>query len=235
MGREIERLANEKGHEVVGRFNSNNPPQPDTLKNADVAIEFTRPELAPKHISICHEAGIPVVVGTTGWYSHLDEINKMFAANGALFTATNFSIGVNMTFFINKMLARMMQTADYAAGITEIHHTKKLDAPSGTAITLAEGIIESNIQFSSWKLSEENMQSFGPDLPVQAIRKDDVPGTHTVCWNNEIDSIEITHTAHNRKGFALGAITAAEWIIGKSGVYGMPDLLNFEALFSKTT
>lgn len=235
MGREIERLAHQKGHEITGRFGSANMPSTETLKLADVAIEFTRPELAPKHIALCQQAGIPVVVGTTGWYAHFDEISALFKHNGALFTATNFSIGVNLTYFINRMLAKMMQTADYAAGITEIHHTKKLDAPSGTAITLAEGIIQNHTHFSSWGLSNEEKQSFGPILPVQAIRQDEVPGTHSILWNNEIDSIEIKHTAHNRTGFALGALTAAEWIIGKSGVYGMQDLLNFEALFSKTT
>ena len=225
MGKEIERLAHEKGHHITEKFSSENQPNIDSLKNADVAIEFTRPELAPAHIAVCQQADIPIVV----------EISELFKHNGAMFTATNFSIGVNMTFFVNKMLAKMMQSADYAAGITEIHHTKKLDAPSGTAFSFAEGIVSENKNFQSWFLSEEEKQSFGPAIPVHAIRRDDVPGPHTISWNNEIDSIEITHTAHNRKGFALGAITAAEWIIGKSGVYGMHDLLNFEALFSKTT
>ncbi len=231
MGKAIEKIAHESGHEVVGKFGRSQPPTVSALKDADVAIEFTRPELAPAHIMLCKEAGIPVVVGTTGWYAHFEEIKKSIHAEGALFTATNFSIGVNVAFYLNRVLAGIMNRyPEYAAGITEIHHTQKLDAPSGTAISLAEGIIREHIDFDNWALSTEEKQAFGGNLPVQALRMDDVPGTHTVTWNSAIDSISFTHTAHNRQGFAKGAVLAAEWIIGKQGVYSMADMLNFETI-----
>lgn len=235
MGREIEKIAHARGHEVVVRFRSTEPPSAELLRWADVAIEFTRPELAPAHISLCRDAGIPVVVGTTGWYEHLDAIRQQYKQGGALFTATNFSIGVNITFFLNRLLARMMNNyPEYAAGITEIHHTRKLDAPSGTAISLAEGLIGEHLGFRGWELSDEEKQAFGGNLPVKAVRKDEVPGTHTVTWNSDIDSISLTHIAHNRIGFATGAVLAAEWIIGKEGVYGMTDMLNFDALINRS-
>ena len=231
MGKAIEKIAHERGHEIVGKFGSSNLPTSEALSMADVAIEFTRPELATGHIMLCKEAGIPVVVGTTGWYEHFSEIKQCFSQNGALFTATNFSIGVNIAFHINRMLAAIMNNyPEYAAGITEIHHTRKLDAPSGTAISIAEGIIAEHSSFNQWELSDEEKQSFGGNLPINAIRTDDVPGTHTITWNSSIDSISLTHTAHNRQGFATGAILAAEWIIGKQGVYSMKDMLNFESI-----
>lgn len=230
MGKAIEKIAREHGHEIVGRYSSTDTPTAESLAVADVAIEFTRPELAPAHISLCRTAGIPVVVGTTGWYAHFENIKQQFHSEGALFTATNFSIGVNITFYLNRVLAGIMNRyPEYAAGITEIHHTQKLDAPSGTAISLAEGIIGEHIAFEKWELSNDEKQSFGGKLPVQAVRTDDVPGTHTIIWNSPIDSISITHTAHNRQGFAQGAVMAAEWIVGKQGVYTMQDMLNFES------
>jgi 4-hydroxy-tetrahydrodipicolinate reductase len=231
MGKAIEKIAHESGHEVVGKFGKSQPPTVSALKEADVAIEFTRPELAPAHIMLCKEAGIPVVVGTTGWYDQFENIKSQFHSQGALFTATNFSIGVNIAFYLNRVLAGIMNRyPEYAAGITEIHHTQKLDAPSGTAISLAEGIIDRHLSFEKWELSNDEKQSFGGILPVQALRIDDVPGTHTVTWNSAIDSISFTHTAHNREGFARGALLAAEWIIGKQGVYSMQDMLNFETI-----
>ena len=231
MGKAIEKIAHETGHEVVGKFGSKLNPTADALKNADVAIEFTRPELAPAHIMLCKEAGIPVVVGTTGWYNQFEEIKSQFHFDGALFTATNFSIGVNIAFYMNRVLAGIMNRyPQYAAVITEIHHTQKLDAPSGTAISLAEGIIDRHLSFEKWELSNDEKQAFGGNLPIRAVRTDDVPGTHTVTWNSTIDSISFTHTAHNREGFARGAVLAAEWIIGKQGVYSMQDMLNFETI-----
>ncbi|MEK0421113.1 MAG: 4-hydroxy-tetrahydrodipicolinate reductase [Bacteroidota bacterium] len=231
MGKAIEKIAHEMGHEIVGKFGRSAPPSISALKPADVAIEFTQPELAPKHIALCKAAGIPVVVGTTGWYAHFEDIKQQFHSEGALFTATNFSIGVNITFYINRVLAGIMNRyPEYAAGITEIHHTQKIDAPSGTAISLAEGIIKENLSFDNWELSNEEKQAFGGKIPIHAVRENDVPGTHTISWNSAIDNISITHLAHNRQGFAKGAVLAAEWIIGKQGVYSMEDMLNFESI-----
>jgi 4-hydroxy-tetrahydrodipicolinate reductase len=230
MGREIETIALDKGHEIVHKFDSANPATVELLKQADVAIEFSRPENAVKHLHLCLEAGIPVVCGTTGWYAEYDFIAESFhKQGGSLFTATNFSIGVNITFYLNKKLAAIMNKyQSYAAGIEEIHHTKKLDSPSGTAITLAEGILHENNRFDHWALSESNRQNTAVTLPIHAVRRDDVPGTHTVTWDSEIDRIDITHTAHSRKGFASGAVLAAEWLLSKTGVYKMDDMLNFE-------
>jgi 4-hydroxy-tetrahydrodipicolinate reductase len=231
MGKAIEKIAHEMGHEIVGKFGRSAPPSISALKPADVAIEFTQPELAPKHIALCKAAGIPVVVGTTGWYAHFEDIKQQFHSEGALFTATNFSIGVNITFYVNRVLAGIMNRyPEYAAGITEIHHTQKIDAPSGTAISLAEGIIKENLSFDNWELSNEEKQAFGGKIPIHAVRENDVPGTHTISWNSAIDNISITHLAHNRQGFAKGAVLAAEWIIGKQGVYSMEDMLNFESI-----
>lgn len=231
MGKAIEKIAHDMGHEIVGKFGRSAPPSISALKPADVAIEFTQPELAPKHIALCKAAGIPVVVGTTGWYAHFEDIKQQFHSEGALFTATNFSIGVNITFYLNRVLAGIMNRyPEYAAGITEIHHTQKIDAPSGTAISLAEGIIKENLSFDNWELSNEEKQAFSGKIPIHAVRENDVPGTHTISWNSEIDNISITHLAHNRQGFAKGAVLAAEWIIGKQGVYSMEDMLNFESI-----
>jgi 4-hydroxy-tetrahydrodipicolinate reductase len=230
MGREIESIALERGHEIAQSFDSARPLCAEDLSNCDIAIEFSRPEMAAQHIMICASAGIPVVVGTTGWYEKYDEVVAAVTAhNTAMLCATNFSLGVNITFFLNEVLARIMNNySEYQTGITEIHHTKKLDSPSGTAITLAEGILNSHAAFESWKL--EAGESSGPTLPIEAIREAEVPGTHIVRYNSPIDSIEIKHTAHNRRGFALGAVVAAEWTANKNGIFGMKDMLNFEAL-----
>ena len=230
MGKAIEKIAHERNHIIVGKYGSENRPDAEELKKADVAIEFSRPELAKGHIALCREAGIPVVVGTTGWYEHFEDVKLLFQNEGALFTATNFSFGVNIAFLINSILARIMnKNREYAAGITEIHHTQKLDAPSGTAISMAEGIIKEHLLFEDWELSNDEKQSFGGKIPILALREDQVPGTHTIQWNSAVDSISITHAAHNRQGFAMGATLAAEWIIGKQGVYSMKDMLNFES------
>jgi 4-hydroxy-tetrahydrodipicolinate reductase len=230
MGKEIESIAKERGHEIVQTFDSSQPLRGEDLESCDIAIEFSRPELAAHHIMICAAAGKPVVVGTTGWYEQFEDVaNAVKQHNTAMLCATNFSLGVNITFFLNEILARIMNNyPNYQAGITEIHHTKKLDAPSGTAITLAEGILNGHASFDTWKLAAG--LSSGPALPIEAIREGEVPGTHFVMYKSDIDTIEIKHTAHNRKGFALGAVVAAEWTVNKNGVFGMKDMLNFEAL-----
>ena len=222
MGKEIEKIAISRGHEVVIKKD-----QGDTvdIKLADVAIDFSVPTAAFDNISLCLNNGVPVVSGTTGWLEKYDEAVQLCNQNkGGFIYASNFSLGVNIFFEINKQLAKMMdQVSDYTTAIEEIHHTKKLDAPSGTAITLAEGIIE-NSKKSAWELDGDvNNEKI---IPITAKRIPDVPGTHTISYNSEVDSIEIKHTAHSRKGFALGAVIAAEWIIGKSGVFSMRDVLN---------
>ena len=222
MGKEIEKIAISRGHEIVIKKD-----QGDTvdIKLADVAIDFSVPSAAFDNISLCLYNGVPVVSGTTGWLEKYDEAVELCNQNkGGFIYASNFSLGVNIFFEINKQLAKMMdQVSDYTTTIEEIHHTKKLDAPSGTAITLAEGIIE-NSKKSAWELDGDvNNEKI---IPITAKRIPDVPGTHTISYDSEVDSIEIKHTAHSRKGFALGAVIAAEWIIGKSGVFSMRDVLN---------
>ncbi|MGC6284050.1 MAG: 4-hydroxy-tetrahydrodipicolinate reductase [Polaribacter sp.] len=222
MGKEIEKIAISRGHEIVIKKD-----QGDTvdIKLADVAIDFSVPSAAFDNISLCLNNGVPVVSGTTGWLEKYDEAVQLCNQNkGGFIYASNFSLGVNIFFEINKQLAKMMdQVSDYTTAIEEIHHTKKLDAPSGTAITLAEGIIE-NSKKSAWELDGDvNNEKI---IPITAKRIPDVPGTHTISYNSEVDCIEIKHTAHSRKGFALGAVIAAEWIIGKSGIFSMRDVLN---------
>ena len=231
MGKAIEALLSEYGHSCVGKFNSENPATIETLSQADVAIEFSTPEQCSKNIALCFEANVPVVVGTTAWYGQYDEVISKMKSNSAILSATNFSIGVQITFHLNKELARVMSKfPEYIASIEEIHHTAKLDKPSGTAITLAEGILENTPGLSSWKLDEErqneNENENENELSIIALRLPDVPGTHTVRYTSEIDTIELKHEAHNRKGFAAGAIRAAEFLYGKSGVYTMKDVLN---------
>ena len=227
MGKAIEALLSEYGHTCVGKFNSENPATIETLSQADVAIEFSTPEQCSKNIALCFEANVPVVVGTTAWYGQYDEVISKMKSNSAIFSATNFSIGVQITFHLNKELARVMSKfPEYTASIEEIHHTAKLDKPSGTAITLAEGILENAPGLSSWKLDEERQNENENELSIIALRLPDVPGTHTVRYTSEIDTIELKHEAHNRKGFAAGAIRAAEFLYGKSGVYTMKDVLN---------
>jgi 4-hydroxy-tetrahydrodipicolinate reductase len=235
MGKAIEALLSEYGHTCAGKFNSENPATIETLSQADVAIEFSTPEQCSKNIVLCFEANVPVVVGTTAWYGQYDEVISKMKSNNALLSATNFSIGVQITFHLNKELARVMSKfPEYTASIEEIHHTAKLDKPSGTAITLAEGILENSKNLTSWNLEngEEKLREgeIGEEilnaLNISALRLPDVPGTHTVRYTSEIDTIELKHEAHSRKGFAAGAIRAAEFLHGKSGVYTMKDVLN---------
>jgi 4-hydroxy-tetrahydrodipicolinate reductase len=220
MGKAIEALLSEYGHSCVGRYTSENPATVEGLSQADVAIEFSTPEQCSKNIALCFEANVPVVVGTTAWYGQYDEVISKMKSDSAILSATNFSIGVQITFHINKELARVMSKfPEYTASIEEIHHTAKLDKPSGTAITLAEGILE---KLREGKRGEDILS----ELNISALRLPDVPGTHTVRYTSEIDTIELKHDAHNRKGFAAGAIRAAEFLHGKSGVYTMKDVLN---------
>lgn len=230
MGKAIEEIALNRGHKVPLKCTSKNPIELADFSNIDVVIEFTKPELAAKHIHFCLDKNIPIIVGTTGWNNELESIKlKTTSLNGSLLYASNFSVGVNIFFELNKKLAELMSgNSDYSASIEEIHHIQKLDAPSGTAITLAEGLIENNSNYSTWNLVESITQNKNENkLPIVAQRLPEVPGTHTIQYSSEIDSISITHEAHNRKGFALGAVIAAEWIKNKTGVFTMKDVLNF--------
>lgn len=222
MGKEIEKIAVSRGHEIVIKKDQGDVVD---ITLADVAIDFSVPTSAFDNISLCLQNAIPVVSGTTGWLEKYEDAVELCNQNkGGFIYASNFSLGVNIFFEINKRLAKMMdQVSDYTTAIEEIHHTKKLDAPSGTAITLAEGIID-NSKKSEWELDGDvNNESI---IPITAKRIPDVPGTHTISYDSLVDKIEIKHTAHSRKGFALGAVIAAEWIIGKPGVFSMRDVLN---------
>jgi 4-hydroxy-tetrahydrodipicolinate reductase len=228
MGKAIEAIAISRGHEICARYTSAHPLTEGNLVHADVAIEFSTPELATRHMRICLEAGMPVVTGTTGWYNAFDEMQALSQASGtALFTASNFSLGVNIFFAINEQLARIMaQHQDYKVSISEVHHVHKKDAPSGTAISLATQILEQMPHLKSWSLGTPEQVS-SSTLPIESIRMDEVPGTHDVVYHSAVDTISIKHTAHDRSGFALGAVLAAEFLRGKQGVYGMKDLLQF--------
>lgn len=221
MGHIIEQIAISRGHEIVAALNET--PSSETLNNPDVVIEFSHPEVAFNNIKICLENKIPVVCGTTGWLAKKPEIEKIAEENSTAFLyGSNFSLGVNLFFALNEKLASMMKNFnEYNVQLEEIHHVHKKDAPSGTAITLAEGIIRNNPKFTSWKLEETQ----GDELGIFAIREDEVPGTHSVFYRSEVDEIEIKHTAFNRNGFALGAVIAAEWIQGKTGNFSMKDIL----------
>lgn len=226
MGKTIDQLAQAAGHEVVLRIDVNNSADLDmtALASADVAIEFTRPESAFNNIVTCLENGVPVVSGTTGWLDRLEEAKQLVEKyQGGLFYASNYSIGVNIFFAVNKYLAKLMKRYDqYDINMEEIHHTQKLDAPSGTAITLAEGIMEALPHKTGW-VNEPTDKA--EELPIISKRIDKVPGTHEISYESAIDNITITHTAHSREGFAKGALAAAEWMVGKQGFYGMEDML----------
>ncbi|GAB5550713.1 MAG: 4-hydroxy-tetrahydrodipicolinate reductase [Saprospiraceae bacterium] len=228
MGKTIENLATAAGHEIVLIIDENN--QADlyngALSRADVAIEFTSPESAFKNIKACLEAGTPIVSGTTAWLSHMEEVKAICAQQeGAFFYASNYSIGVNLFFALNRYLAGLMnEQASYEVSMEEIHHTGKRDAPSGTAITLAEGILEQLKRKKAW-VNDESADA--EELSILSKRIDPAPGTHVVEYSSTVDTITIEHKAHSREGFAKGAIAAAQWLIGKKGVFGMSDLLGF--------
>jgi 4-hydroxy-tetrahydrodipicolinate reductase len=221
MGKEIEKIAISRGHNIVIKKDLDDKID---INLADVAIDFSVPKAAFSNISNCLNHQVPVISGTTGWLDkYEDAISLCKEKKGAFMYASNYSLGVNIFFELNKQLAKMMKAVEgYEISMEEIHHTKKLDAPSGTAITLAKGIIE-NTSKSNWELNEKTSKE---NIPIIAKRTPDVPGTHSVWYTSEEDTIEIKHTAHSRKGFALGAVIAAEWISGKTGVFSMKDVLN---------
>lgn len=228
MGHIIEEIAISRGHQIVSIIDIDNKADMDSdaFRSADVAIEFTRPESAIENIFKCFEVGVPVVVGTTGWLDKLEEVKaEMKKKNGTLFWASNFSVGVNIFNAANKFLAKIMNDYDvYNVSMTEIHHIHKLDAPSGTAITLAEGIMENLDRKKSWKLDTEESSE---DIAIKAVREGEVPGTHIVTYDSEVDTITFSHEAKSRRGFALGAVIAAEFTAGKKGFLSMNDIFNF--------
>ncbi len=226
MGKEIEEIAIQRKHEIIYKFDVNDSNFTiDNLKKADIAIEFSTPNSAYQNYMKCFEANIPVVSGTTGWLNHKEELqNYVKANNKSFFYASNFSLGVNIFFKMNEFLAKIMNRySSYNIDITETHHIQKKDAPSGTAITLAEDIINNIERKNSW-INEETKDT--DKLYINSLRKVNVPGTHTIKYKSDVDIIEITHEAKNRKGFAEGAVLAAEFLIGKKGIYNMNDLLN---------
>lgn len=224
MGKEIEQILLKRGHTVSLRSTRSEPFKAADLAGTDVAIEFTEPSAAVDNILKCFEAGVPVVVGTTGWYTRMPEVREACARmNGGLLTASNFSIGVNLLFKFNKEMARIMRDfEEYTPSMEEIHHTAKRDAPSGTAITLAEGILENYPERNEWiNEATDNHHQLG----IVSRREGEVPGTHIVRYTSEVDEIQLVHQAYNRKGFALGAVKAAEFMQGKKGVFTMGDVL----------
>jgi len=225
MGIAIETLALERGHHILAKINSKTDLGSVEWSSIDVCIEFTRPELAPKHIAFCAKKQIPVVVGTTAWSAHLDEVTSIVKQhNSALLYASNFSVGVNLFFELNRQLARLMQKHEaYRIQVEETHHVQKLDAPSGTAVSLLEDILQINPHYNSWALNANRNEQ----IPVVAHRIPDVPGTHGISYHSDIDSIRIEHVAHNRKGFALGAVLAAEFIYQRKGIFTMSDVLKY--------
>lgn len=238
MGRIIEQIALDRKHEIVLKIDITNPHELTTenLQKADVAIEFSTPDTVLEHMEACFKAHVPIVVGTTGWYGQLQRIkNECEQSNNTLLYASNFSVGVNVFFHVNKILARLMNNYPYYdVQVEEIHHTQKLDSPSGTAITIAEGVIEGLDRKKEWVniLTTEGNEGVedtvkADQLLIESLRIENVPGTHTVVYDSEVDTIEFKHTAHNRNGFALGAVLAAEWVQGKKGFYSVKDMFNF--------
>ena len=226
MGKAIEDIALQKGHEVVLKIGSQNADEMTTanLQNANVAIEFTTPHSAVQNIKKCLDAAVPVVCGSTGWLQHWEEVKEYVQnKNGAFLYGSNFSIGVNLFFELNSYLAQLMAPYDdYDVTIEEIHHTQKKDAPSGTAITLAEQILQLSKQKK--ELTNKEAKTKG-ELEIKSVRTDPAPGTHIIQYTSDIDDIEIKHTAHNRKGFAAGAVMAAEFLQNKKGIFTMKDVL----------
>ena len=235
MGQLIEKFALKRGHEVTLIVDTKNRESisVEDLQDADVAIDFSTPGAALENISLCFQADLPLVVGTTGWYEHLQEVKETcLEAEQSLLYGSNFSIGVNIFFHVNKLLAKAINPyQQYDVQVEEIHHIHKLDAPSGTAITIAEGIIENNDTKSQWVNqvvgSSDEIVNKPNELLIESLRIEEVPGTHTVLYSSEVDQIEFKHTAHNREGFALGAVVAAEWLFGKKGFYQITDIFDF--------
>jgi len=224
MGKTIEQIAIKKGHKIVLKVDESTKNYDITLAN--IAIDFSIPSVAFENIANCLNNNVPVVSGTTGWLDKFDEAKELCNQNnGSFIYASNFSLGVNIFFELNEFLAKMMANLNqYQISMEEIHHTKKLDEPSGTAITLAQGIIK-NTNKNNWALNVTNNES---EIPIIAKRIPNIPGTHSVAYTSEVDTIEIKHTAHNRDGFALGAVIAAEWLVDKKGVFTMKDVLGLQ-------
>jgi 4-hydroxy-tetrahydrodipicolinate reductase len=225
MGKEIEAIALKRNHTIVLKVDKDNKDSvtENDLKKADVAIEFSTPDTVIENMKKCFRASVPIVVGTTGWYEKFDEMKKLcLEKNAGMFHATNFSLGVNLFFKVNAYLAELMNKyGDYDVSMEEIHHIHKLDKPSGTAITLANQVINKIERKKSWSIDKQ-----GDDiLFIKDIREGEVPGTHIIKYHSAVDDIEIMHKAHNRKGFALGAVIAAEFLAGKKGVYSMNDII----------
>ncbi|MGJ1368772.1 4-hydroxy-tetrahydrodipicolinate reductase [Sphingobacterium spiritivorum] len=235
MGQLIEKFAQKRGHEVILVVDQHNRETltAQDIQDADVAIDFSVPSGALENISLCFEASVPLVVGTTGWYDHLDEVKDIcLETDQSLLYGSNFSIGVNIFFHINKMLAKAIQPYhQYDVQVEEIHHVHKLDAPSGTAITIAEGILNNSDIKQQWvnELVDDGDGIIPKpnELLIESLRIEEVPGTHTVLYSSEVDQIEFKHTAHNREGFALGAVIAAEWLKGKKGFYQVTEMFDF--------
>ena len=234
MGKEVEKSALEKGHKVVLKIDEHNLADFNasnfSSNRVDAAIEFSTPHAAPGNILKCFDIGVPIVSGSTGWMDKFEEISRICIEKGqTLFYASNFSIGVNLFFRLNEYLAEMMNNyTDYVPSLEEIHHIRKKDAPSGTAITLANGLLKMQKRYSGWTLPPKPQAGDGK-IVITSKREGEVPGTHIVKYSSAIDEIAITHTAHSRKGFADGAVTAAAWVLGKKGVFGMGDMLNNES------
>ena len=230
MGKTIERLARERGHEIVLIVDENNRTRctDEQLKQADVAIEFTMPAVAVENYNWCFRNRVPVVSGTTGWLEKWDEVvTACERSGGTFFYASNYSIGVNIFFHLNRWLNQTMaRFSNYKVSLEETHHIHKLDAPSGTAITLAEGILKEHPEYTSWKLDEGQVKV--GELPIKAKREGEVPGIHSVTYQSGVDEIQICHSAYSRDGFAQGAVMAAEFLVGKQGVFGMEDLIKIK-------
>jgi 4-hydroxy-tetrahydrodipicolinate reductase len=227
MGQLIQELAEAAGDQVVFIADSKTT-YFEPLRNADVAIEFTHPGAGYDNVMRCLKAGVPVVSGTTGWLDKQAAAAEFCLENdGAMLVASNFSLGVNLFFSLNAQLAAMLAAfPEYAASVSETHHTAKKDAPSGTAVTLAQGIIAHHPAYDKWQLQEDQQKSAAKTLSIEALRIDPVPGTHKIVWQSDIDAISIEHVAFSRKGFASGALIAAKWLMDKKGVFSMADLLN---------
>lgn len=228
MGKEIEKILLSRGHTISNKITRTNPLVPELLMNVDVAIEFSTPDVVLQHLTLLIKNQIPTIVGTTGWNDKLEKVTQQIKTNnGALVYASNFSIGVNLFFQLNRFLAKLMKPyTDYSPKVTEIHHTEKLDAPSGTAITLAEDLCAENSNFTDW-YCPQNLHSspLKNAIEIEAKRITDVKGNHQITYQSNIDTITIGHQAHSREGFALGAVIAAEWLLGKKGIFTMKDVL----------
>ncbi len=226
MGREIEKAAKERNHEIIAIIDSGEDwiKQQTKVSESDIVIDFSQPDVVISNILRCFELNLPIVTGTTGWDNKKGEIRKLTTEKGtAIFSASNFSIGVNIFFEVNKKLAELMgKQENYDVGMKEIHHIHKLDKPSGTAIQLANQIISHSPKFQDWDLKEENNKN---TIPIQSLRAGEVPGTHVIKYTSEVDRITIMHEAKSRKGFALGAVMAAEWLKNKNGFFEMKDML----------